>query len=88
MVWSGVDYLWIVTFISCLDSQSDGTHSLQSIHWWASDVKLHFSKSVPLKKQTWMAWVIQQIFFGLSNFFKKYSRFQKSEWKLFILFYF
>ncbi len=22
-------------FISCLDSHSDGTHSLQRIHWWA-----------------------------------------------------
>ncbi len=32
-------------FISCLDSLSDGTHSLQSIHWWAGDVMLHFSKS-------------------------------------------
>ncbi len=31
-------------FISCLDSHSDGTHSLQRIHWWASDVMLHFSK--------------------------------------------
>ncbi len=30
-------------FISCLDSNSDGTHSLQSIHWWASDVMLNFS---------------------------------------------
>ncbi len=28
-------------FISCLDSHSDGTHSLQRIHWWASDVKSH-----------------------------------------------
>ncbi len=24
-------------FISCLDSYFDGTHSLQRIHWWASD---------------------------------------------------
>ncbi len=30
-----VDYYDV--FISCLDSHSDGTHSLQSIHWWASD---------------------------------------------------
>ncbi len=28
-------------FIRCLDSHSDGTHSLQSIHWWTSDVMLH-----------------------------------------------
>ncbi len=32
-------------FISCLYSHSDGTHSLQSIHWRASDVMLNFSKS-------------------------------------------
>ncbi len=36
----------------CLDSHSDGTHSLQRIHWWVSDVMLHFSKSVLMKKQT------------------------------------
>ncbi len=43
MDWSGVDHCDV--FISCLDSYSDGTHSLQSIHCWASDVMLHFSKS-------------------------------------------
>ncbi len=43
--WCGslVDYCDV--FISCLDSHSDGTHSLQSIHCWDSDVMLHFSKS-------------------------------------------
>ncbi len=43
-----VDYV----FISCFDSHSDGTHSLQMILWGASDVMIHFSKSVPMKKQT------------------------------------
>ncbi len=38
-----VDYCDV--FISCLDSHSDGTHSLQSIYWWASDAMLHLSKS-------------------------------------------
>ncbi len=38
-------------FISCLDSHSDGTHSLQRIHWWANYIKLNFSKSVPMKKK-------------------------------------
>ncbi len=37
-------------FISCLDSHSDGTHSLQRTHWWASDVMLHFS--ILMNKQT------------------------------------
>ncbi len=49
MDWSGVDYS--DDFISCLDSHSDGTHSLQRIHW-ASYVMLHFFKSVSMKKQT------------------------------------
>ncbi len=43
MDWSGVDYCDV--FISCLDSQSDGTHSLQSIHCWDTDAGTHFSKS-------------------------------------------
>ncbi len=43
MDWSGVDYCDV--FISCLDSHSDGTHSLQRIHWRDSDAMLHFSKS-------------------------------------------
>ncbi len=34
-------YLWIIVFIRCLDTHSDGTHSLQRIHWWASDVMLN-----------------------------------------------
>ncbi len=37
--WSGVDYSDV--FISCLDSHSDGTHSLQRICWWARDVILN-----------------------------------------------
>ncbi len=41
--------VWIIVsffFFTCLYSHSDGTHSLQRIHWWASDVMLNFSKSV------------------------------------------
>ncbi len=49
MDWSGVGYCDV--FISCLDSHSDGTHSLLRIHWWASAGMLHFSKSVPMKGQ-------------------------------------
>ncbi len=44
-----VDYCDV--FISCLDSHSNGTHSLQRVHWWASDVNLNFSKSVLMNKQ-------------------------------------
>ncbi len=39
-------------FISCLDSHSDGTHSLQRIRWWAGDVMLNFSINILMKKQT------------------------------------
>ncbi len=40
--WTGkcgvlVDYCDVC--ISCLDSHSDGTHSLQRIHWWTSNAK-------------------------------------------------
>ncbi len=40
--WTGVVWLYCDVFISCLDSHSDGTHSLQRIHWWAGDGMLHF----------------------------------------------
>ncbi len=51
-----VDYCDV--FISCLDSHSDGTHSLQRIHLWASDEMLHFSKSDEETNSStfWMAW--------------------------------
>ncbi len=45
MDWNHMDYL-LTIFINCLDSHSDGTHSLQMIHWWASDVMQNFIKSV------------------------------------------
>ncbi len=51
--WTAVmclDY-WNVC-ICCLDSHSDGTHSLQRTHWWASDIRLNFPKSVLMKKKT------------------------------------
>ncbi len=51
MDWGSVDCLWIIVFISCLDSPSDGTHSLQRIYWWASDVMHNFSKICSDKKQ-------------------------------------
>ncbi len=46
-----VDYCYV--FISCFFySHSDGTHSLQRIHWWTNEAILSFSKSVLMKKQT------------------------------------
>ncbi len=52
MDWCGLLVDYCDVFINCLDCHSDGTHSLQRIHWWASDVLLHFSKSVLMKNQT------------------------------------
>ncbi len=48
-------------FLRCLNSCSEGTHSLQRIHWWAGDVMLHFNKSVEMNKQIhllliWTKW--------------------------------
>ncbi len=60
--WCGLLVDYCNGFSSCLDSHSDGTHSLQRIHWWASDVMLNFSKSLLMKKETH----IQYILDGLS----------------------
>ncbi len=52
-----VDYCDV--FISCLDSHSDGTHSLQRIHWWANDVNspdLFRFGSETNSSTSWMAW--------------------------------
>ncbi len=68
--WSCVDYCDV--FISCLDSHSDGTHSLQSIHCWASDAMLHFSRSdeETNSSTSWVAWdTFQQIYIFLMNYF-------------------
>ncbi len=43
--WCGLLVDYCDVFISCLDSHSDGTHSLQRIHCWDTDGILHFSKS-------------------------------------------
>ncbi len=68
MDWSGVDYCDV--FVSCLDSHSDGTHSLQRIHCWASDGKLHLSQSITMKKQTHLSlgWPEGEDFQDLSFF--------------------
>ncbi len=42
--WSGLLVDYCDVFISCLDSHSDGTHSLQSIHCWDTDAETHFYK--------------------------------------------
>ncbi len=53
-------FLWC--FISCLSSHSDGTHSLQRIHWWASNTTfLQICSDEETNSSTsWMAsgWVI------------------------------
>ncbi len=49
-----VDYCDV--FISSLDSCSDGTHSLQRIHWWASDEKLIYILD-DLRVSTFSFWV-------------------------------
>ncbi len=62
MFWSWI----IVVFIRCLVSLL--THSLQRIHWQASNVQLNFFKCVLRKKQigtTWMRW-----FFWVNCFVK------------------
>ncbi len=47
----------------------DGTHSQQSIHRGASDVMIHFSKSVPIKKQTHLGWLDSEYICFFLQFF-------------------
>ncbi len=52
----GLESCWLLVgycdvFTNCLDSHSDGTHSLQRIQWWASEVMQNVSKSIPMNKQ-------------------------------------
>ncbi len=42
MMWCGLFVDYCDVFISCLDSHSHGTHSLQRIHWWAGNKCLIF----------------------------------------------
>ncbi len=49
-VWLRETMLIIVIFLSAVSTNSDGSHSLQRIHCWESDV--HFSKSVLMEKHT------------------------------------
>ncbi len=48
--WWTEDCLWTIwdAFISCLDSHSDSTHSLQRIHLWATDVITNLGNTVKL----------------------------------------
>ncbi len=73
MDWSGVDHCDVL--IIGLDSHSDGTHSLKSIHCWTSDGRLHFSKSEAAANSSWMAWN----YVWLNYSFKRIS---PKEWKL------
>ncbi len=55
--WCGLLVDYSDVFISCLDSHSDGTHSLQRIHWWVSDMMLHFQISSHEETNTyWAPW--------------------------------
>ncbi len=50
---------------------SDGTHSLQGIHWWATDVLLKFCKSVLIKKMNsyiYLGWPEVEYIFSKYNF--------------------
>ncbi len=69
MDWSRVlDYCHV--FISCLDSHSDGTHSLHVILWLASDPMLNFTKSV-LKQELKLICILDGL--RVSLFFSTFS---------------
>ncbi len=91
--WFGLFVDYCDYFISCIDSHSDGTHSLQRIHWWASDGMLHLSKYILMKKQThlhlgWPEVHFQQIHFSVNHSFKCPKKGSYKLYFLFILFYY
>jgi len=59
-------------FIICLDFHSDGTHSLQRIHYCASDVMINFAKYVQMKKLI-LDGLRVSIFSANFHFWMKYS---------------
>ncbi len=71
--WCGLLVDYCDVFISCLDSHSDGTHSLQSIHCWDTDAETHFSKSDEETNSSW-SWIdwgwaqMQQMFIFWVNY--------------------
>ncbi len=73
MDWSGVDYCDV--FISCLDSHSNGTHSLQRIVMWCNDTFLQIcSHEETNSSASWIAWgwvhFLQIFIFGVNYSFK------------------
>jgi len=52
--WCG---LLVMFFISYLDAHSDGTHSLQRIHWWARNVMLNFQNLFRWKNKSSTSWL-------------------------------
>ncbi len=66
-----MELMWIIMFYEFLDSHSDGTHSLQIIYWWVSNVMLNFSKSVPMKNKKNilnLGWLEDEYIFSNSSF--------------------
>ncbi len=59
---SRVDYLWFIVMFSF--SRSHGTHSLQRIHWWASDILLLMKKQIHLH----LGWPKGEHFFSKLKF--------------------
>ncbi len=56
MDWSRVDYLWIIVRFLSAVCHSDGTHSLQRIHWWERDLMLNLKKNLKNSSTSWMPW--------------------------------
>ncbi len=63
--WTGVVWI-IVMFLSAVWTHSDGTHSLQRIHWWASDTFLQICSDEETNSSlSWvtLGWTHFQVFF-------------------------
>ncbi len=71
MDWSRVDYLWIIVRFLSDVCHSDGTHSLQRIHWWGRDLMLNLKKNLKNSSTSWMPWTFSaNLHFWLKCSFK------------------
>ncbi len=75
-------------FYQMLGLSTDGTHSLQRIHWWASDVILNFPKSLLMRKQTYLhpGWPEDEVgfIFWVNHSLKLSTLIPKCVWKQWI----
>ncbi len=87
--WTGVEWITVMFLSAVWTAYSDGTHSLQSIHWWASGYNAKFLQIWWRNKLiSWMAW--RRVHFHQIFIFKKWvtglQMWPKWNWLMYIFY--